>query len=100
MQRLYHGCQFKNRNGTRREIDYKRGKICLVPTNDWCWRPTKMKYLERRPCQTRYRARDYKKVKSELEYKVKKAIYDTLSRVHNNKLDISTDFKILSIKDV
>ena len=59
-----------------------------------------MKYLERRPCHTRYRARVPKKVKSELEYKVKKAIYDTLSRVHNNKLDISTDFKILSIRDV
>ena len=39
MQRLYHGFQFKNRNGTRREIDYKRGTICLVPKNNsYCWR--------------------------------------------------------------
>ena len=59
-----------------------------------------MKYLERRPCHTRYRARVHKKVKSELEYKVKKAIYGTLPRVHNNKLDISIDFKIFSSKDV
>ena len=59
-----------------------------------------MKYLERRPYQTRYRARVHKKVKSELEYKIKKTIYDTLSMAHNSKLDISTDFKIISIKHV
>ena len=88
MQGLHHGCQFKNRTGTSRKIDYERRKICFVPTDNQCWRPTNMKYMKRRPCHTSYRAR------------IKKAIYDTLSREHNNKLDISTDFKILSIKDV
>ena len=46
--------------------------MCLVPTNSQCWGPTKMNYLERRPCHIRYRARDPKKVKSEIEFKVKK----------------------------
>ena len=32
MQGLYHGCQLKNRNGTRRKIDYRRGLNCLAPT--------------------------------------------------------------------
>ena len=97
MQVLYRGCQFKNRNGTCRGTDYKRG-VCLVLTNNWCWRPTKIKYLEWRSYHTRHRATLYKKVHAELEYNVKKAIYDTLSRVHKDDLDI--DFKILPIKDV
>ena len=27
----YHGCSLKNRNGTRRLIDYRNGKQCLFP---------------------------------------------------------------------
>ena len=100
MQRLYHGRKFKNGNGTRREIDYKRGTICLVPTNSQCWRPTKIKYLDWIPCHTRQRATLHKKVHAELQCNVEEAIYHTLSRVHKDNLDISTDFKILSIKDV
>ena len=93
MQRLYHGRKVKNRNGTRREIDYKRETICLVRRNSRGWRPIKMKYLERTPYQTRQRAGLHKKVHAVLEYNVKEeAIYDKDNR------DIS--IKILSIKDV
>ena len=71
MQGLYYGFQFKNRNGARREIDYKRGTICLFPTNKaYCWRPTNMKYLEWRPYHTRQRARLHMKVYPKLEYNV------------------------------
>ena len=65
------------------------------PHKQSCWRQTKMKYLEQRPYHTRQRARLHREVHSDLKYKVKKIIYDTLKRVH-----ISTGFKILSIKDV
>ena len=30
---IYHGCNYKNGNGTRKRIDYKRGQICVLPTN-------------------------------------------------------------------
>ena len=100
MQGCYHGCHRKNRNGTHKEIDYKRGKICLFPTNSRCCRPTQMKYQERRPYQTRQRAKLHKKLNEELKYNVQKAIYDTLQKVHAYNLDIPTDFKIVSIKDV
>ena len=100
MQGRYHGCHKKNRNGTLKEIDYKRGKICLFPTNSRCSKPTKMKYQERRPYHTKQRAKLHKKPNEELKYNVQKAIYDTLQKVHAYNLDISTDFKIVSIKDV
>ena len=61
---------------------------------------TKMKYLEQRPYHTRQRARLHREVRSDPEYKVKKVIYHTLKRIHQDNLHISTDFKILSIKDV
>ena len=96
----YHSCHKKNRNRTHNEIGYKRGKKCLFPTNNWCWRPTKMKYLERRPYHTRQRTRLHREVCSNHEHKVKKAIYEILKSVHQDNLHISTDFKILFIKDV
>ena len=75
MQGHCYGCHIKkNRNGAHTEIDHKRGKICLFPKNSWCWRPTKMKYLERRPYHTRQRAKLHKKLNEELKYNVQKAI--------------------------
>ena len=38
------------------------GGICLVLSNSWCWRPTKIKYLEWRPYHTRHRVTLHKKV--------------------------------------
>ena len=59
-----------------------------------------MKYLEQRPYHTRQGAKLHKKLNEELKYNVQKAIYDTLQKVQAYNLDISTDFKIVSIKDV
>ena len=42
----YHGCVLKNRNGTKKLIDYRNGKQCLFPAwsngkelKDSCYRP-------------------------------------------------------------
>ena len=59
-----------------------------------------MKYQEQRPYHTRQRAKLLETLNEELKYNVQKAIYDTLQKVHAYNLDISTDFKIVSIKDV
>ena len=42
-----------------------KGGVCLVLTNNCCWRPTKIKYLEWRPYHARHRAMLYKKVHAE-----------------------------------
>ena len=46
---LYHGCKYANRNGTRKRIDYKRGEICVLPTDRHLWKPydkIKWKHLQ------------------------------------------------------
>ena len=35
----YHSCGKKNRNGTNKEIDYKRGEYCFFPTEKRYWKP-------------------------------------------------------------
>ena len=37
----YRGCDYRNRNGTRKSIDYKRGQQYLMPTNNPYWRVKK-----------------------------------------------------------
>ena len=59
----YHGCWKVNRNSTYKLIDYRRGKRCLFPINDCCWRKTKAKYLVERPYLTRRRVRLIKRLK-------------------------------------
>ena len=100
MQGRYHGCHKKNRNGTHKEIDNKRGKRCLFLTNSLSCRPAKMKYLEWKPYHTRQGAKLHKRVYEELKYNGDKAIYHTLQKVHSDNLNISADFKIISIKDI
>ena len=54
---LYHGCNKKNRNGTRKIIDYKRDEICVLPTNRHLWKPyeeVKFKHLPSKMYLTRY----------------------------------------------
>ena len=53
---LYHGCNKKNRNGTRKLIEYNQGHQCIVPTNKLYWRKTKDKYKRntKRVYWTRY----------------------------------------------
>ena len=44
----YHGCDYRNRNDTKKSIDYKRRQQCLMPTNDpYLW-VTKDKYKDKR----------------------------------------------------
>ena len=59
----HHGCGRVNRNSTRKLIDYRRGKRCICPTNNRCWKETKAKYLLRRPYLTRRRVRLLKLLK-------------------------------------
>ena len=40
----YHGCKKRNRNGTRKIIDYVRGDKCLKVTINPYWRETKDKF--------------------------------------------------------
>ena len=35
----YHSCGKKNRNGTNKEIDYKRDEYCFFPTEKRYWKP-------------------------------------------------------------
>ena len=53
----YHGCSYRNRNGTRKKIQYNRGEQCVNPVQTSCWRPVKKKYLGFSPriYLTRYR---------------------------------------------
>ena len=58
MYERYHSCNKRNRNGTRKEIDYKltttkRGKDNKCGTNESCWKETKSKYLTNRIYYTR-----------------------------------------------
>ena len=48
---VYHGCGEKNRNGTRKKIDYKRGEQCLFGTNKHFWKP--FKEITRKHLQTK-----------------------------------------------
>ena len=48
----YHGCGKRNRNGTNKEIDYKRGEHCFFPTEKKYWK--KKKKIQRKVKFTRY----------------------------------------------
>ena len=53
---LYHGCNKKNKNGTRKLISYDQGYQCIIPTNNLYWKKTKDKYKmqKKRVYWTRY----------------------------------------------
>ena len=40
----YHGCNYKNKNCTRKRIDYKSGEQCIRPIDIPYWTKTKQKY--------------------------------------------------------
>ena len=56
----YHGYRYRNRNETRKKIEYNRGEIC-VPVYTACWRKTKKIYLSPKVYHTRYRRKLYEK---------------------------------------
>ena len=52
----YHGCGSKNKNGTKKLIDYGRGYQCAVPSWRRLWKKNvKNKYLRKKYPKTRYR---------------------------------------------
>ena len=56
----YHGCQHRNRNGTRKKIQYNKGEQCINPVHTACWRKTKKKYLSPKVYNTTYWRKFYK----------------------------------------
>ena len=52
----YHGCGYRNKNGTRKSIDYGRGYRCITPSWRRSWKKdVKEKYLRKKYPKTRYR---------------------------------------------
>ena len=62
----YHCCQYRNRNGTRKRIQYNKGKMCISLAHTACWRKIIKKYLNPKVYNTRYQ-RNF--VKTEFEKK-------------------------------
>ena len=58
----YHGCSYRNRNGTRKKMQYNKIEQCVNPVHTSCWRPVKKKYLGLPPriYPTRYRKNYFK----------------------------------------
>ena len=50
----YHGFGFRNRNRTRKKIQYNRGEVCINSVYTACWRKTKNKYSNPKLYNTRY----------------------------------------------
>ena len=51
----FHGCGYKNKNGTKKLIDYGRGHRCITPSWRRYWKKNvKDKYLRKRYPTTRY----------------------------------------------
>ena len=57
MYEKYHGCRFRNRNGTLKKICCSKGDSCKFASNERCWRPTKSKYLNQKIYFTHQRER-------------------------------------------
>ena len=52
----YHGCGYRNKNGTKKSIDYGRGHRCITPSWRRSWKKNvKDKYLNKKYPKTRYR---------------------------------------------
>ena len=52
----YHDCGYKNKNGTKKSIDYGRGYTCMIPSWRRSWKKNvKEKYLRKKYPRTRYR---------------------------------------------
>ena len=58
----HHGCSYRNRNETRKKVQYSRGEQCVNVAHTSCWRPAKKKYLGFSPrvYLTRYRKNYFK----------------------------------------
>ena len=79
----FHGCGYKNKNGTRKLIDYGRGHRCITPSWRRSWkRKVKDKYFSKRYPKTRYRLnanhRNLFKNKGNYVYNYKLKIYKSI----------------------
>ena len=58
----YHGCNKKNRNGTRKKINYRRGNLCVLGTEWLYWKKLKDINIDKLPYKiylTRYGGSNY-----------------------------------------
>ena len=46
-EKLYHSCFYKNRNGTRKHLDYGKGEKCICPSNNSYWHLIKENYSKK-----------------------------------------------------
>ena len=92
----YHGCYYRNRNGTRKLIDIARGDSCVCATANPFWRPIKLKYLRDRHYDTRSLRKNFKKeIRDQYRNVVRKMIYDSIAKrlgtdvlIHKDKIKI------------
>ena len=92
----YHGCYYRNRNGTRKLIDITRGDNCVCATVNPFWRPVKLKYLSGRHYDTRSLCKNFKKeIRDQYRNVVRKMIYDSISKrlgtdvfIHKDKVKV------------
>ena len=84
----------KNKNGTNKEIDYKRGEYCFFPTEKRYWKPyakisNKTKRLNRNVKFTRYMSvlgtNFYAKTKERMWYDYNKNCFKPRSEWFKNK---------------
>ena len=90
--RPFYGCAYRNRNGTRKLIDYSRGHQCITPSWRNFWKENvKRKYLHNKYPATRYLTnsnyRNLYKNKGNLIYNYKLKTYR-----HINKTPFHTQF--------
>ena len=58
----YHGCSIKNRNGTRKKINYRKGNFCKLATDWLYWKDLKDININKLPYKiylTRYGGSNY-----------------------------------------
>ena len=80
----YHGCNHKNKNGTRKLIDYGRGHRCITPAWNFSWkRNIKKRYFPDNYPRTRYllnsKYRNFFKNKGNYVYNYKLKVYEHIS---------------------
>ena len=81
----YHGCGYKNKNGTKKSIDYGRGHRCITPSWRRSWKKdVKKKYLTKKYPKTRYRLnseyRNLFKNKGNYVYNYKLKKYESIEK--------------------
>lgn len=92
----FHGCALRNRNGTRKLIDYSRGNRCITPSWRIFWKKdVKMKYfhnIKRYPA-TRYltnsKYRNLFKNKGDYVYNYKLKVYKHMNESPLNDIFVS-----------